>query len=411
MKKLYLFLALLTGFTITAAGQLYYATVIETEPNDSPAMANTFLLSDTGTGFLNYGIEEDYWKITVPGDGQLSVLFRSAIAPTRCYLLDTIGFYIIDTHVGWNETVNGDGLAQGTYYLNFKKETSPDTARYYFTPTFTLAPLPNDMEPNGNPALASILPLNDSTTGHCNYFYNNQKDTFDWHKVTLYEDGQLSCTIMPTDGKYINMYIYDGDGITLLANGYTNSTLTLNADGLAAGDYYVVSNAYYATDFLSYTLKDTLILPVIANDTIPNDIAVNPSSLPVGGTVTGHIGYRNNGNVDAVDFWPVHVMEDGKLSWTITSGNGQDVYALLLDGDGTTVLAGNYTTTTATYSKDGLAPGTYYIKIYTYYSNEFAPYELSCSLLTPVQANDTGSNDTTASPSILPLNGSSTGHI
>ena len=56
-------------------------------------------------------------------------------------------------------------------------------------------------------------------------------------------------------------------------------------------------------------------------------------------------------------------------------------------------------------NKDGLAAGTYYIRVNTYYSSEWAPYTLADSLFVPTQANDVEPNGTAAQSLTLPLNG------
>ena len=50
-------------------------------------------------------------------------------------------------------------------------------------------PLANDVEPNGTTATAVSLPQNGSNTGHVGNYYNNQRDTADWYKVTTTADG------------------------------------------------------------------------------------------------------------------------------------------------------------------------------------------------------------------------------
>ncbi|MCC7232796.1 MAG: T9SS type A sorting domain-containing protein, partial [Bacteroidia bacterium] len=236
-------------------------------------------------------------------------------------------------------------------------------------------------------------------------------DVVDYWSVNVVEDGELSWTITSGNGQDVYALLLDGDGTTVLEGNYTTSTATYSKDGLAPGTYYIKIYTYYSYEFAPYELSCSLLTPVQANDTGSNDTTASPSILPLNGSSTGHIGYRYNGNVDVVDYWSVNVVADGELSWTITSENGQTVYAMLLDGDGTTVLAGNYTGSTATFSKNGLAPGIYYIKIYTYYSNEFAPYTIS-NVMTPAPLLvDIEPNNTISSALPFPVNSSTTGHI
>jgi hypothetical protein len=70
----------------------------------------------------------------------------------------------------------------------------------------------------------------------------------------------------------------------------------------------------------------------------------------------------------------------GKLLFQLLVTTDQNVYAELFDGDGVTELAGSYSTSTGTYEQDGLAAGTYYIRIRNFYNSEWAPYTLSNSI-------------------------------
>jgi hypothetical protein len=59
---------------------------------------------------------------------------------------------------------------------------------------------------------------------------------------------------------------------------------------------------------------------------------------------------------------------------------------------------------------DGLAAGTYYVRINSFYTTDFAPYTLKDSLFSPSQANDTEPNDSRATALTLNPNSKTTGH-
>jgi hypothetical protein len=160
--------------------------------------------------------------------------------------------------------------------------------------------------------------------------------------------------------------IYDTLGVLQFASNYTGTTNTINATGVAAGYYYIKFYSYYTTELTGYSFTPTrLLLPVCPMIPQQTTVYTQASLLALNDSVTGHIGYYHNSYDDLNDWWAVTVNLDGRLDFTITSLNSQNVYALLYDGDGTTILAGSYTTTTNTYSEDGLAPGTYYILVKT----------------------------------------------
>ncbi|MBL0356254.1 MAG: pre-peptidase C-terminal domain-containing protein [Chitinophagaceae bacterium] len=329
-----------------------------------------------------------------------------------CQIYDTLGSILFaSSYTSTSSILNVDGLAKGTYYLRFIDYYATETTIYSFVPSFTAASVSNNTEPDSTVALAKTLPLNGAVTGHINYYFNNHRDSSDWYKVTVTQDGLLSYTIASANGQNVYARLYDGDGTSLLAGAYTSTTATYTKNGLAPGVYYIHIYTYFNTEFAPYTLSNTFTAPANAIDPLANETSAAASTLPLNGSVTGHIGYHYNGARDDVDWWKVTVNADGRLDFSITVDNGQNVYAQLFDGDAATFLAGSYTTTTATYSKDGLAPGVYYIRVQTYYSTEFATYILSNNLTQPVQANDIGTNDVYTNASVLPLNGSVTGHI
>ena len=383
----------------------------ETEPNDSKAQANTLTLNTGMPGTVALS-ESDWFSVTTPEDGNLNITgtFSSYIY-IQVYDNDGTTNLFLNYHSG-TVTRTVYGLAAGTYYVRLYNYTATETNTYTITPSLTATGFANDTEDNSTPALANVLPLNGSVTGHVGYYYNNQRDTIDWYAVTVTQDGTLSYTITSENGLYIYAKLYDGDGTTQLAGNYTGSTATFSRGDMAPGVYYILIHAYYPnSEYVPYTLSNTLIPPVSANDPLPNETFSTATPLALNGSTTGHIGYRYNGNVDVYDWYSVNTNADGDLYFTITSDNGQYVYAELFDGDGITNLAGNFTTSTATYHKDGLAPGTYYIRIRTFYSYEYTSYQLSDSLGLPIYANDATPNETYSAATVLPLNDTITGHI
>ena len=75
------------------------------------------------------------------------------------------------------------------------------------------------------------------------------------------------------------------------------------------------------------------------------------------------------------------------------------------------MLNNAYSSTKATISEDGLANGTYYVKVICYTNSQFAPYTISDSLFEPAQVKDAEPNDNRAQAKVLALNSNITGHI
>jgi hypothetical protein len=62
-------------------------------------------------------------------------------------------------------------------------------------------------------------------------------------------------------------------------------------------------------------------------------------------------------------------------------------------------------------SADGLAPGTYYVRVNTYFANETGSYTISNSLSLPPVPDDAEPNNYYTEANTLPINSQVTGHI
>ena len=393
----------------------------ESEPNNDSATADVIAFGATGTGAIDAAGDVDFWKVVLPSDGAIQVNFSSTNGE---YIYATLfssdlSVNLAQTYTSSNGSISRDGLAAGTYFVRMTPMYSSGTPSYTINPVHIPITQANDTEPNNVFTEAEVLELNSTTTGHNGYsqFNGTPVDEYDWYAVTTDADGKLEVTFTSLNGQYVYYSLYDGDGTTQLASSYTSTSGTISKDGLAPGTYYILIDTFYSTSFAPYTLENNLIVP--SNETEPDYTNVfengfeDATPIAVNSTTNGHIGYRYNGVVDDFDWYAVTTDADGKLEVTFTSLNGQYVYYSIYDGDGTTQLASSYTSSTGTISKDGLAPGTYYILIDTFYSTNFAPYTLENSLVSPVTPEDENddANDEIAGALSLPLNTPEYGHI
>ncbi|MEO7045852.1 MAG: hypothetical protein ABI091_11140, partial [Ferruginibacter sp.] len=308
-------------------------------------------------------------------------------------------------------TISADGLAKGKYYVKIYPYYTAGTPSFTIANSLTVAVPANDIEPNNTTAQAEVLPFNSSTTGHVGYYYNHYRDTADWYKVTTNADGLLRIRLNVVNGQAIYFTVYDHDGVTVLGSQYTRSTLDINTDGLAAGTYYVRIYGYDYSQFSPYTLSDSLFTTGISNDVEPNNTPAQASLLNLDDSTTGHVGYYYNHYRDTADWYKLTTNVDGLLRIRLKITNGQAIYFTLYDHDGVTVLGSNYTRSTFDINTDGLAAGTYYVKIYGYDYSQFSPYTLSDSLFTTGIGNDVEPNNNLAQASLLTLDGSTTGHV
>lgn len=142
-----------------------------------------------------------------------------------------------------------------------------------------------------------------------------------------------------------------------------------------------------------------------ANESEPNNTPGQADVLALNGA--------NNGKISTtcdIDWWKVTTTANGKLNITL-SGVSTYVYVYLYDNDATTELEATYTASTVTISEDGLAPGTYYIKVNCYYPGDVSSYTLSNTLTVATPANDAEPNNTRAQAKVLPVSSTKTGHV
>ncbi len=435
----------------------------DVEPNGSVAAASVLGQNGSKTGHVGYYYNNlrdttDWYKVTTTSDGLLRVYLTtdsgSIYSTTGTNPLDvnltlydndgTTQLGAVEVFSGYKGTmgvITADGLAPGTYYIKIQPFSTNEFANYKITDSLFKAPLANDAEPNGTAATALTLPLNSSNTGNVGYYYNNFRDTTDWYKVTTTSNGLLRVYLTTDSGSIysttstnpldVNVTLYDNNGTTQLGSvevfsGYVGATGVITEDGLAPGTYYIKVQPFSVNEFANYKITDSLFTATLANDAEPNGTAATAVTLPLNSSKNGNVGYYYNNFRDTTDWYKVTTTSDGLLRiylttdsgsiYSTTSTNPLDVNVTLYDNDGTTQLGfvepfnGNKAAT-GVITEDGLAPGTYYIKVQPFSVNEFANYKITDSLFTATLANDAEPNGTAATALTLPLNSSKTGNV
>jgi hypothetical protein len=113
MKKLATLIMLLILFSGYAKA--------ETEPNDTWDLANTVLLGQTETGTAGLAQEQDWWTVSIPDDGTLTLNWTSLNGNlVYCQIYDTLGvLQFASNYTGSTNTINATGVAAGYYYIKF----------------------------------------------------------------------------------------------------------------------------------------------------------------------------------------------------------------------------------------------------------------------------------------------------
>lgn len=262
-----------------------------------------------------------------------------------------------------------------------------------------------ETEPNDSSANADTLALNDKDSGAI-----NPAGDADWWRVTTTADGKLSLRMNNTGSGVLTVSLYDTAG-AILINGpqqvESNQMVLMQTDGLGAGTFFILIKGNSSDDTSSYTISDSLFSPVQANDKEPNDIVSVAKKLGRNSTKTGHIGYYYNNRRDSSDWFKLTTYSDGLIKLTCRSINNDTIKFTLYDYNGKTILNSAFTTNaiSSTIKTDGLAAGTYYVRLTA--AKGFTPYILTDSILTygkypadrepdkyPFQANTLSANAT-----------------
>ncbi|MBX7109855.1 MAG: T9SS type A sorting domain-containing protein [Chitinophagales bacterium] len=392
---------------------LWFSAYAETEPNDTKAQANKLTLNSSNSGAIGSSSDVDWWKVATTADGKLDVTLAVGNSIyCQFYLYDKDGITVLaNNYTNGTLTISRDGLAPGTYYIYIFPYDNSQLPTYTISNLLTVAPLANDPEPNDTYTISNPLAPDGSVTGHCGYYYDQVRDMEDWWSVTTTGDGKLTLTLSVQNAQYFFWQLYDHNGATLISQQYTNGTLAFSVDGLAAGTYYVKVFGYSTDGFTSYSLTSAFTPAPVANDAEPNDSKSQAKNIPLNSSKTGHVGYYYDGARDMVDWYKFTTNADGLVKLTMNSYNNQYIFWQLFDKDGVTSIYNQYTNGLLSYSADGLAAGTYYVKVYAYNSDGFIPYSLSDSLFSAPVANDIEPNNGKSTATVFALGSSVTGHI
>jgi len=397
-------------------------TWADTEPdNDAYTGAETLTVGTDVTGSTGNTVDDpaDYYQFTTGVDGNITAtMVLTGAGYAYLIIYDSNGTTELGTVLNlapgtFSVTVNG--RAGGTYYVAIKAYSAASLSDYTVSVAIASPPQANDIENNDTPGTALLMAENSSKTGHIGYVYNGGADDMsDYYQFTTTNDGNVNIAFTSSEvGHYNSIYLYDNDGTTLLTSvsGYGGASVTEN--GLAAGTYYVRMYYYSTSQYSGYTLTNTVITDGIVNDAEPNGTVAEALTMVENSSVTGHIGYRNNGGVyDLSDYYQFTTTNDGNINLSFLSseaGHYNTIY--LYDNNGTTLLASASGYGSASLTESGLAAGTYYARMYYYGTPNYSGYTLTNAVIIDGIVNDIEPNGTYLTALSMSENGSVNGHI
>jgi hypothetical protein len=408
------------------------AIVNDVEPNNTFDTGLDLAMPTSVTGHIGYSRAsyndldvEDWYKLTVPQDGNLQLtLTQTSASQAHIQFYDSDGttrpLQSAVPATGNNATLTIPHLAPGaTYYIRIIRDSG--YGGYTLSGTLTSPPQSNDAEPNNSALQATrTLSFATATQGHIGYSRTsyNDLDTEDWYKLTVSQDANVTLTLTQTSASQAYLQFYDSDGTTLKRETSipaTGNNATLTITHLGAGTIYYV-RVLRNNGYGGYTLTGALTPPGVSNDAELNDSAVEATaSIPMDGRVNGHIGYSRATYdvVDTQDWYKMVVPRDGNITLTLSQENTSQAYLQFYDSDGTTQqlqtsipATGNNATLTIPH----LGPGTiYYVRVLR--NGGYGGYILTNRFHPMYVTNDAEQNDSSASAIAVGSLSGLTGHI
>ena len=382
----------------------------------------------SGSGTLSNGQTEAWFKVTVPENGTTSL----TITPQGELSVNYLRFYALggdgnlqkrcEVFVERSQKNLTDvAVAAGTYYVGVFHRGGSGTFTLDYGFTATSVNFPNDAEPDDTWQQAAALDINGTLTGQMGYYYWGDRDTEDYFKIDIPENGSVSLTVTPNGElsiNYLRLYALGADGNlkqrreTFVERNQTTLTVT----DVASGTYYVRLNHRENQGGYTLTSRFTPLSATFPHDAEPNDTWQQAVAMDINGTVTGQLGYLYWSDTDTEDYFKIEVPENGSVDLTVTpngnlSINFLSLYALGADGN-----LKNRREVFVEQSQTKLAvvdvsPGTYYVRL-NHRGGE-GGYTLT-SQFTPLSAtfpNDAEPNDTWQQAADLGINSSLTGQM
>ena len=356
------------------------------EVNDTYDKASELKLGTNTTGQLGYYYwddcdTKDYHKIVVPENGTLQL----TLAPNSGLTISYMRLYTLQDgelnernyiYFGGSDTKTLEvvDVAPGTYYIMVERNGGQGGYRLTYGFSYQKALYPNDNEPNDTYDKATELKNGTSTTGQLGYYYWDDRDTKDYHKIVVSENGTIQLTLAPQTDKlsisYMTLYaLKDGE---LKQRNYiyfgNSEEKTLEVTDIAAGTYYILVERNGGQGGYTLSYNFTPLSAQYPNDNEPNDSYDKASFVKRGNTITGQLGHYYWDDRDTKDYHKIEVPRDGTIKLTLAPKEGLTISYMTLyalkDGE---LNQRNYTYfgngETKTLEVADVAPGTYYILV------------------------------------------------
>ena len=358
----------------------------ENESNNTAKTATAISTNSTITGNLSSSNDEDWFKITIPKDGVISIDFKHEnLFDDQYYWAIALFHSDATTRISDGNTVyivkgNKDrvlpefGVPAGTYYVKIEDWDKYSAVNYSFQVTYSN----NDyfeIENNNTASKATSVILNSKYYGAI-----TQSEDLDWYKFEIPQDGAFSVAFehenLFDDQYYWCVEFFHDDGTTNVATEdyrYVikgNKDWTLPEFGVVPGTYYMKIYPYDEDNYsvstyrFSVMFKESSFYEKETNNTVKNATAITMMN-----EYYGTINFS-----DDVDWYRVVVDNNMTFSMlfdhNILDSDADYWYIEFYNSDGTTYVNNNavkyYVKGNAkrTLPDITVSAGTYYIKVF-----------------------------------------------
>lgn len=266
----------------------------------------------------------------------------------------------------------------------------------------------NDIYTKGSP-----ISLGDKLNGSL----DGNSDKVDWYKLTVTKDASVSINLNNSDDKNINLYLYGKDGdnndsIEYDSDWRSTKSVRNLVDGLAAGTYYIKVSSSKACNY-SMTIDYNYYEDSSIDDS-SNDSYLNASVINLNSSITGHIAnVTENSSRDKTNFYKFTLDKDSTVTFDLAHNAGSNINLYLYgqngDNNDSIVYDSDWRSTKSVRKiVEGLAAGTYYVKINSNYPGTFS-FKITSEEDT--LGNDKEYNDSYLKALSIGINDTKTGHI
>ena len=410
MKKLIIHITVaVLLFSVLTVGAF---AVSESESNDSRENADPIELKSEVIGKLHSYSDRDFYVITVPSDGYISVDFifdtpyvYGEVFKVYVYHADgstNVSGYNMYWKIGRPEsdiiTSTGViGLRAGIYYIEIRRGADGSDAEYKMKVNYTETEF-CEIESNHTMLTATDIELNQAYSGSV-----SDASDVDWYCINVPDRGCITVDFSHDDinssKSYWSMWIYKSDGVTSVDGIKTtspmmyisgNETEASRQVGLSGGTYYVKisSGSSYTYNQTKYTYHSnaayTLKVSFNKNgftELEPNQNAENATPVKYNETYVGALTRSSD-----EDWYSLELLQDGYITVSLenkTKAESASVMLRICYGSRYTDINGYDKNNGAdsryweikanesgTTSQIGLRAGTYYIWVESVYNDD-----------------------------------------